>query len=267
MKNLDSSSDSSWPSNVSPITSTKKTSQESGDQPASSRQRTRARIESLRTGKKGPRRRREEYLNRLGITTEQVSIYPEIMPVLKQSGIEPGRLVEVLRCDMEADSMKFVQLWDSQKPANRSIIRLEGLAVACGLTPRRLWELYCGATMMQSRESLGVQIAEALPAIMRVTIKDAKKVKGFISREHIYKAARVLPTPKGTVINLPGSPAQAQLTDGGPTQTTEPDDGGMVLGSADDFMVKASRAMNGPRALAAPPPPAIEPEEDEDGDE
>src|SRR6516225_6365777 len=267
MKNLDSSSDSSWPSNVSPITSTKKTSQESGDQPASSRQRTRARIESLRTGKKGPRRRREEYLNRLGITTEQVSIYPEIMPVLKQSGIEPSRLVEVLRCDMEADSMKFVQLWDSQKPANRSIVRLKGLAVACGLTPRRLWELYCGATMMQSRESLGVQIAEALPSIMRVTIKDAKKVKGFISREHIYKAARVLPTPKGTVINLPGSPAQAQLTDGGPTQTTEPDDGGMVLGSADDFMVRASKAMNGPRALAAPPPPAIEPEEDEDGDE
>jgi hypothetical protein len=102
---------------------------------------------------------------------------------------------------------------------------------------------------------------------MRVTIKDAKKVKGFISREHIYKAARVLPTPKGTVINLPGSPAQAQLTDGGPTQTPEPDDGGMVLGSADDFMVKASRAMNGPRALAAPQPAAIEPDEDEEGDE
>ena len=162
--------------------------------------------------------------------------------------------------------MKFVQLWESLKPPNRSLIGLEALALACGMTPRRLWELYCGATMIQSREFLGVQIAEALPHIMRVTIRDAKKVKGYASREHIYKAARVLPTPKGTVINLPGSPAQAQITDGGTVESGNSEDGGMVLGSADDFMVRASKAMN-TKALTAPPLVVVAEQDEEDEDE
>jgi len=206
-------------------------------------------------------------LTRLGVSADTVSIHPQISNLLKQCGIDSNRLVEVLRSDMDPESMKFVQLWDRLKPPNRSLVGLEALALASGITPRRLWELYCGATMIQSREFLGVQIAEALPHIMRVTIRDAKKVKGYASREHIYKAARVLPTPKGTVINLPGSPAQAQLPSGTPDDSSNPEDGGMVLGSADDFLVRASKAMNGPKALSAPPSVVVEPEEEDEGDD
>lgn len=267
MENLNSSSDSSLPSNGWPTGSLPKAKPTSRARRSSAPPRTRAKAENSKSGRKGPRNRRSELLNRLGVSAEQVSIHPQISPLLKQCGIDVKRLVEVLQSDMDPDSMKFVQLWDSLKPPNRSLIGLEALALACGMTPRRLWELYCGATMIQSREFLGVQIAEALPHIMRVTIRDAKKVKGYASREHIYKAARVLPTPKGTVINLPGSPAQAQLTDGAPAASNDGEEGGLVLGSADDFMVRASKAMN-TKALTAPPPIVVpEVDEEDEGDE
>jgi hypothetical protein len=176
---------------------------------------------------------------------------------MKQCGILPARLIEVLRADENEYSLKVVTLWDSLTRANQNLLGMEALSVAAGLTPRRLWELYSGASMVQSRESLGVLIAESLPTIMKVTIKEAKKVKGFSSREHIFKAARVLPTPKGSVINI-GVPQQKELESGY-------DDGDFEdLEGADDFLMKASRAMTA-KALPAPAQPEIlEPEEDED---
>ena len=198
-------------------------------------------------------------LNRLGLTREQLAITPKITPILAQCGIQPKRLIDVLRGDYDKDSQKIVQLFDSLTPENRTIIGLEGLALACGLSPRRLWELYNGANLMQSRESIGAMIADALPSIMQVTIKDAKRAKGFASREHIYKAARVLPTPKGTIINLPGSQAQGQLE----ADTDEPEEGD--LEPADGFIMRAAKAMN-PKALPAPPP-VVEAESEEEDEE
>lgn len=178
---------------------------------------------------------------------------------MRQCGILPQGVIEVLRADLDADSCKVVQLWESLTPASRSLLGMEGLALGCGITPRRLWELYNGASLMQSRESIGAMIADALPRIMRVTIKDAQKAKGYASREHIYKAARILPTAKGTVINLPGA---NQL----PAETEDVDDGDAgALEPADDFLMKASRAMQ-KKALPAPVEvlPEIPEQEDEE---
>src|SRR6185437_583176 len=191
------------------------------------------------------RNRRDELLRRLKVDVKVLDSYPQIAPLLKECGINATRIIEVLRCDVDPLSHRAVELWDSLTPANRNLIGLEGLAVAAGLTPRRLWELYNGAKLMRSRESIGVMIADALPSIMRVTIKDAKKAKGFLSREHIYKAARVLPTPKGSVINI-GVPGQKELEDG----DDDLERGGMLEG-ADDFYLKASKAMTN-KALPAP---------------
>ena len=198
------------------------------------------------------RNRKDELLRRLDIDPKALAAQPQIAPLLKQCGILPARVIEVLRADPEAASLAIVALWDSLTPANRNLLGLEALAMAAHMTPRRLWELYCGANLMQSRESIGTMIADALPAIMRVTIKQAKKVKGYSEREHIYKAARVLPTPKGSVINI-GTPAAQELEDGDEAE------GGMLEG-ADDFLMRASRAM-GVKAL--PPPEILAPDEDE----
>jgi hypothetical protein len=188
----------------------------------------------------------------------QVEACPKIHPLLRQCGIKPERVIEVLSADLEPDSMKLIQMWDDLLPRERVMLGLEGLALAVGISPRRLWELYCGANLMQSRESIGAMIANSLPAIMAVTIKDAKKVKGFASREHIYKAARVLPTPKGTIINLPG--AQQKELEESDNGEPDPED----YQAADDLLLRASKAMG--KAL---PPPTIEAdiEEDEEDDD
>ena len=200
-------------------------------------------------------------LRRLGVTVEQLAVQPQITPLLRQNGIKSERLVEILRCDAAAEASAFVGVWDKLTPASRSAAGVEAMALAAGFTPRRLWEVLCGAALVQSKESVGLTIALALPGIMQVTVKEAKKAKGHFAREHLFKAARVLPTPKGstTVINV-GEPARG-LEDG-----DDIDDAG-TLEDADDFMLKASRAMN-PKALPAPVVEAeIEEDEDEDEDE
>jgi hypothetical protein len=206
--------------------------------------------------------RRDHLLKRLNVDVEYLASQPQIAPLMKQCGILPARLIEVLRADENGASQTVVALWDSLTRASQNILGVDALSVAAGLTPRRLWELYSGATMIQSRESLGVLIAESLPTIMKVTIKEAKKVKGYSSREHIFKAARVLPTPKGSVINI-GVPQEKALEDG----DDDDDAPGGLLESSDDFLMRASRAMSA-KALPAPAQPEIlEPEEEEDDDE
>lgn len=186
---------------------------------------------------------------------------PKIAPLLRQCGITPARVIEVLEADQDDASREVVALWGSLTPASRGLLGLEGLAMASGMTPRRLWELYNGANLMQSRESIGAMIADALPEIMRVTIKDAKKAKGFLSREHIFKAARVLPTPKGSVINIGVPQEHSELGDGG----DEPE--GRMLEAADDFMMKASRAMTAKQLPAPTQPEIIDVEVDSEDEE
>lgn len=212
-----------------------------------------------RPSRRKNRSRRDDLLKRLNVDAEALASQPQIAPLLKQCGILPTRLIEVLRADDNGASQTVVALWDSLTRANQHLLGLEALSLAAGINPRRLWELYNGANLMQSRESIGAMIADALPAIMRVTIKDAKKAKGFASREHIFKAARVLPTPKGSVINI-GVPQQQELGEGDDDDTP----GGLLEG-ADDFLMRASRAM-GAKALPAPAPQAeiLEPEGEDD---
>jgi len=181
----------------------------------------------------------------LHIDPEELAAQPQIAPLLRQCSVLPERLIEVLRVDLDPASQTAVRAWDARTPAERRLLGLEGIALLAGMTPRRLWELYSGATMMQSRDSMGVMIAEALPKIMAVTIKRAKTAKGHDSREHLFKAARVLPTPKGSVINIGVPQAQGELTDGGDQ------DDSRELEPADGFLLRASRAM-GVKSLPAP---------------
>ena len=101
--------------------------------------------------------------------------------------------------------------------------------------------------MVQGRESVGIQLALAQPEVVRVTIKGAKQAKGYADREHLYKATRFLPTPKGstTTINMgqPQEQGAPELTDG---------DGDTPLQEADPFLMEAAKVMNAGRALPAP---------------
>lgn len=205
-----------------------------------------------------PRNRRGELLRRLKVDSRALAASPQITPLLRRSGIHPDRLAEVLRCDDQAESLTYVQRWDELTPANQEMAGVEAVALSVGMTPRRLWELFQGASLMQAKQSVAVMLADSLPEIMQRTITSAKSGRTVLDREGnavqvddldaqeiIYKAARIMPTPKGstTVINMPGHNA-----DEDDDNTTSGGD----LESADDFMLRASKAM-GQKAL----PPAI----------
>lgn len=261
-KSSRSSNEVLWPLKGSRNTSRRSSKQGSAARRSSAPPSTRAKRKTGRnsgrpSGAKS-RNRRDELLRRLKVDAKELEAQPQIAPLLKQCGILPARVIEVLRADQDEASRAVVKLWDELTPANRNILGLEALAMATGITPRRLWEVYSGANMMQSREVVGNMILDSLPSIIAVTIKEARKAKGTFSREHILKAARVLPTPKGSVINI-GTPRQDELPDG------DGDDGpGGMLEGADDFLMRASRAM-GAKALPAPAQPEIlAPEDDEE---
>jgi hypothetical protein len=187
---------------------------------------------------------------------DEAALTPEITPLLRQNGIKPERLVEILRCDVAPEAQAFIKTWDSLTPATRSIAGIEAVAVASGITPRRLYEVFAGAALMQSKESVSLRIALALPLAVQMTIKDAMTAKGHFAREHLYKAARVLPTPKGSTTNI-NFGKQGELEQG------DDDDSGATLEPADTFMMRASKAM-GQKAL---PAPVVEAEVIEEEDE
>lgn len=254
-----------WPLNGSQTTSRQaKSAQKSGRRPYQRRPTAGRRGNGKSSGKgsRGPHRnRRDEVLRRLDVDPQVLATSPQITPLLRQNGIKNERLVEVLRCDITPEASRFVQLWDKLTPASRSLAGVEAIALGAGMTPRRLWEVFCGAALVQGKESVGISIALSLPEVMQMTVKEAKKSKGHLAREHLFKAARVLPTPKGstTVINV-GEPIK-ELEDG---EDDGPDETGM-LEPADDQLMKFSRAMN-PKALPAQVP-VIEAEEAEEEDE
>jgi hypothetical protein len=193
-------------------------------------------------------------LSIFGLTCEQVDSAVQVTSLFRRIGVKPERVIEVLKADDSPESMRLVAQWAKLTPANRHIIKLEGLALASAMTPRRLWELYCGANMMQSREAIGAMICEALPSVMQKTVKLAQGGK-YQAMEHIYKAARVLPTPKGSVINIGVPSGQQEGSEDAPE--------GRTMEGADDFLMRASRAM-GAKQL---PAPVIEPDIEEDDEE
>ena len=189
------------------------------------------------------RNRRSEILRRLDVDEEQLAQQPQIAPLLRMNGIRPERLVEVLRCDSNPESMTFVHAYDALTPAARHLAGLEAVAVSVGLLPRRLWELFAGAALVQSKESVAVMIAMSLPEVMAVTIQGAKKAKGLADREHLFKSARVLPTPKGSIVNVwPGQKESEESTEDETKGDLEPADG-QVLAFA--------KAMNPQKELVA----------------
>jgi hypothetical protein len=200
--------------------------------------------------------RRGRLLQAFGLSSEQVDAAVQVTSLFRRINVKAERVIEVLSADTDPESCKLVALWTRLTPANRNILKLEGLALACAMTPRRLWELYCGANMMQSREAVGAMICEALPSVMQKTVKLAQGGK-YQAMEHIYKAARVLPTPKGSVINI-GVPSEQQND-----SVDAPE--GRTMEGADDFLMRASRAMG---AKQLPAPVVVdEPDEDEEDED
>src|SRR5271166_2209538 len=173
-----SSNESPVPLSAWPSTSHPKRQSAQRSRPSSRPRHTSA---TTKSGKKWNKRlnRRERLLRQLEIDLDVLASSPQITPLLNQNGIKADRVVEVLRCDDQPDSLTFVRKWDSLTPSSRSIAGIEVIALAAGLTPRRLWELFQGASLVQAKQSVSVLLAESLPEIMQTAIRGAKLAKGL----------------------------------------------------------------------------------------
>jgi hypothetical protein len=182
-------------------------------------------------------RRKDELLRQLGINPALYIASPKITPQVRAAGVRMEELFDVLRCDSDPDSLKASQMFDRLTPRQRSLAGFEGIALACGLMPRRLWELYSGALLNQRGEISAVKVAMGIPRAIDRTIQNATTVRGIADRDHLYKMGRMFPTPKGstTTINL-GKPQDALPA------SEETEDLG-DLEPADDFLLKTARAM------------------------
>jgi len=256
----------SSPESPSPLSAWPTTSpqpKKSGSQPSSALPRTpkkREKDSSLKANSRGRhgkyRNRRDELLRRLDVDMEQLDMQPQIAPLLRMNGIRPERLVEVLRCDSNPESMTFVKAWDKLTPAARYLAGLEAVAVSAGLLPRRLWELFAGAALVQSKESVAVMIAMSLPEVMAVTIRGAKKAKGLADREHLFKSARVLPTPKGSTTNINFGGKESEESTGQEYDTSNLED-------MSDTLKNLQSDISPAKQLPSPNPPVVDAEFEE----
>ena len=175
---------------------------------------------------------------------------PQVSLLLHLANVKPDTFVNVLRCDVRPESIAFVGAWDALTPKDRELAGVEAVAVSAGILPLRLWELFAGAGLMQGNQMVAVLMATSMADIMKTTIKGAKKAKGLGDREHFYKIARILPTPKGSVTNIvvPGAKAE---------ESTDDDDGTKGdLEPADGFVLSAAKIMNPQKQL--PPQRALD---------
>lgn len=70
-------------------------------------------------------------------------------PQWQRATFSAEEVIAVLRADDSPESRTAVASLDSLTPAELNILGLEGLAMVVGLTPRRLWGLFSGASLMQ----------------------------------------------------------------------------------------------------------------------
>jgi hypothetical protein len=189
-------------------------------------------------------RAKQQVLRKLDVDAEALAAQPQIMPLLRLNGIRPERLVDVLRCDPSPASLEFVKKWDDLTPAQRRDAGIEAIAVSVGILPPDLWGMFGRAALIQANESVAALIALSLPDVIKATIKGAKTRKGLADREHLLKAARVLPTPKGSVTNIlvPGAKE---------AEEPEEEENKGDLEPADGFVLNAAKIMNPQKALVA----------------
>ncbi|HWF62928.1 MAG TPA: hypothetical protein VN666_21830 [Nitrospira sp.] len=127
---------------------------------------------------------------------------PIITPMLRavDGGIE--RVIEALRAHDDDDAREFLGVYDSTGLGDRRNLPLETLAFVSGIGSLRLAELAQTALFLHGQLKTNLLMSSHLPGIVERSLKEAKKAKGFIDREWMLKAGKILPIPKGAQVAI-----------------------------------------------------------------
>ena len=101
--------------------------------------------------------------------------------------------IEYLKFSKGEQARQIVELYHSLNATERKAVTIDYLILAAGADPPHIWgclneELYRVRGMEAS-----LLVCLALPDAMRVTVREARKAQGHSAREHLFKAAGILP--------------------------------------------------------------------------
>lgn len=117
----------------------------------------------------------------------------------------PGGLpfiVEALRSHDDEDAKAFLHAYDKMPATDRNLVRIEDIAFASGVGSLRLAEIAQTALFLHGQMKTNLLMSSHLPGIVERSLKEAKKARGFIDREWMLKAGKILPIPKGAQVAI-----------------------------------------------------------------
>ena len=208
------------------------------------------------------RNRTDEARKRLGADPELVARCRKITPLLKECGLDRERVVEILESDDESDSVAFVAKYRSVSKSDHAHVSIEEIAIAAGLTTRRLWELIQGTRLEQSQDAMKMLVADNRAAIMR-SVVDAAKGGDQKATEMLWKADGTLPKSNGISFIMSQNNSMPELTSAAAAVV---EDEALPLADMDTMLKEMQRVTATPQ-LEAPRPvvsvPIIEAEYEE----
>lgn len=175
------------------------------------------------------RNRADEARLRLGVTQEQLDGEIKISNRLREVGLTAERVVELLDEDDSPDSRTFVNRYRQISQSDLAYLPIESIALAAGLTPRRLWELISGARLQQSQDVVKLIISDSMPKVVANAVRAATTGTPFSingtpmldskgdpiligygdmkATEFLGKVSGLMPMPKGvtTILNVGNS--------------------------------------------------------------
>ena len=147
---------------------------------------------------------------------------PIVTPMFKEV---PGGIafcIEALRCHDEDDARQFLETYNILKKGERAVLTLEQIAHASGVGSLRLAEIVQTALYLYGDRQVQMILSASMPKVIKATVKAAtdhvpitaydpirecNRVVGHTNgdtkaMEMLLKSRGIMPTPKGTQINL-----------------------------------------------------------------
>lgn len=172
-------------------------------------------------------------------------------PILMRATGGIAAIIEALSVDDSPDAISFIAKWESVTESDRERLSVEEIAVAAGLTPRRLLEVATGAIDAFAQDASRLMVASARPLVERKTIEMAQTDFGTSDREWFHKHTQFLPQPKGMAINFDNRTQNNTLASG--AQSNE--DRALPPPSADKFLLEMQSVLRPERLQIEAPSP------------
>jgi hypothetical protein len=149
-----------------------------------------------------------ETYERLGVTEQDVSQLPVITHILNELPGKAKKAVEFLRGSSEPEARKWLAVYDSLPVSSRGLIPFEAYCLAANLTTKRVLELITGACFEQSGAVSALIAKSEHPAVVKATVRAAKKPDGDADRKMLHLHEGFVPVPKTSVLNIHGDVTQ-----------------------------------------------------------